>query len=52
MVTVISDELLKDLNKGKVINIEICGIGFSLAGEKWVKKQEALGNIKDTKPEN
>lgn len=40
MVTIISDELLKDLNNGKVIDIEISGLGFSLASEKWAKKQE------------
>lgn len=47
MVTVISDQLLKDLNEGRVIDIEIGGLGFSLASEKWVKKQEYLGNIRD-----
>lgn len=40
MVNIISDELLKDLNNGKVINLEIGGLGLSLASEKWAKKQD------------
>lgn len=40
MVTIISDELLKDLNEGKVINIEVGPLGLSLASEKWAKKHD------------
>lgn len=52
MVTVISDQLLKDLNEGRVIDIEVSGLGFSLASEKWVKKQERLGNIRKEDDKN
>lgn len=45
MVTVISDELLEDLNNGKTINVEIGPLGITLASEKWVKKMEKAGNI-------
>lgn len=46
MVTVISNELLKDLNDGKVINIEVGPLGLSLASEKWTKRMEESGNLK------
>lgn len=47
MVTIISDELLEDLNNGKTINLEIGPLGITLASEKWAKRMEELGNIKE-----
>lgn len=47
MVNIISDELLEDLNNGKVVNLEFGPLTVSLASNKWVEKQKELGNIKD-----
>lgn len=49
MVTIISDELLEDLNNGKTINLEIGPLGITLASEKWAKRMEKLGNIEEEK---
>lgn len=49
MVNVISDELLEDLNNGKVINLEFGPLTVSLASNKWIQKQKELGNIKEDK---
>lgn len=46
MVTIISNELLKDLNDGKVINIEVGPLGLSLASEKWANRMEQTGNLR------
>lgn len=46
-VVIIGDDLLKDLNEGKTINIEVGPLGVTLASEKWVKRMEELGNIKE-----
>lgn len=47
MVNIISDELLEDLNNGKVVNLEFGPLTISLANSKWVEKQKELGNIKE-----
>lgn len=49
MVTIINDEDMKKLNSGKTINLEIGPLGITLASEKWVKRMEATGNIKNDK---
>lgn len=48
MVTVISDELLKQLNDGKTIDIDFGQLGATIASEKWLKRMEKSGNIKNT----
>lgn len=42
MVYILSDELLKDLNNGKVIEVDICGLGFCMANEEWAKKNDPI----------
>lgn len=49
MVNIISDELLEDLNNGKVVNLEFGPLTVSLASSKWVEKQKELDNIKEDK---
>lgn len=44
-VTIINNDMLKDLNNGKAINIELGPFGITLASEKWVERMENMGNI-------
>jgi len=52
MVYIIGNDLLKDLNEGKVINLEIGGLGFSLASEKWANRMNEIGNVLNLKEKN
>lgn len=46
-VTIISNEDLNKLNKGEAVDLDFGPLGVTIASEKWVKRMESMGNIKE-----
>lgn len=46
-ITIIDNESLKRLNAGKTVDLDFGPLSVTIASEKWIKKQEKLGNIRE-----